>query len=712
MPPFGARRDDLDARSREALAERGFGTDILALIDNVLDHEPGPPPRTPRLVGELLSRPLAAADAEALFRRSVPRELALFDDPPDRQGAATLDELIAEYVGELVAARALLHASAGSAAPDAAAIRKLLDNDFEPVAPLVALARTDEPRLRQATARFVRATARFVSRLRAAGSSLHFPDQPRRFASPIGLIEIGTRVDEQHGGDAALIVDPGGDDRYERRPLAGGGVSVVVDLAGNDIYSGSDVAINGLGAIVDLSGDDRYESTGAGLAAVIFGASLLVDFSGSDVYRSGPFGGLGLLWDRAGNDRYRAGGMEDAYGRGGGVSFAQGAAFGLRNMLAGGIGILRDDAGDDAYEAQMFAQGTGYFYGLGLLWDSSGKDDYRAVRYAQGNGVHQAVGVLREESGDDRYELSYGVGQGMGLDLSVGVLYDAAGDDRYSATVYAQGSATDNGIGVLFDAAGADEWHMSNDPRAWGRTEPSRRLPSLGLLLYRPQKAVFLREGKIVPAPGGGMPIDVSPSSSERRCPAPTDAAPKAGPKSFADAVRSLEFLFRDGSGEPGTRAYVERRLRTDLQAALAELPGDEFVIVWVIGKLLPCAMRQAAPPDATAMWAAMERVLAADPASRFAGSIAVALRERPAPSAQLHRMIDALLRHPSCAVRSAALTLDGSAPAAQAALRSSCWLLQASALRTLRKLGVSPDPDAQLPSFLHAGRSPATSSR
>ena len=88
------------------------------------------------------------------------------------------------------------------------------------------------------------------------------------------------------------------------------------------------------------------------------------------------------------------------------MSFAQGAAFGFRTRLAGGIGILRDDAGNDMYEAQMFAQGTGYYYGIGLAWDLAGDDQWRAVRYAQGNGVHEAVGVLRDEAGDDTYELA------------------------------------------------------------------------------------------------------------------------------------------------------------------------------------------------------------------------------------------------------------------------------------------------------------------
>ncbi|HEX5769196.1 MAG TPA: hypothetical protein VFX94_13260, partial [Burkholderiales bacterium] len=366
----------------------------------------------------------------------------------------------------------------------------------------------------------------------------------------------------------------------------------------------------------------------------------------------------------------------------------------------GGIGILRDDAGNDTYEAQMFAQGTGYYYGIGLAWDLAGDDQWRAVRYAQGNGVHEAVGVLRDEAGDDAYELSYGVGQGMGLDLGLGVLFDAAGDDRYQATVHAQGNATSNGIGLLFDRAGADEWRMSADPRAWGRAEPARRLPSLGLLLYEPGRAAFFRESKPVAPPNDGAPIDVPEPSTERTCPPAADVPPSEE-ASFAHALRSLEFLFRGRPADPATQAYVRQRLVNDLQDALAELPRDDFTTEWILGNFLPCVLREATPDEAGEMWDAMERTLVSDLESPFAIAMALALRERPAPPVQNARITQALARHRSCQVRGAALVLDSSAPAAQAALRSSCWFLQATALGILAKLGAGIDPGTPLPSFL-----------
>ena len=111
-------------------------------------------------------------------------------------------------------------------------------------------------------------------------------------------------------------------------------------------------------------------------------------------------------------------------------------------------------------------------------------------------------------------------------------------------------------------------------------------------------------------------------------------------------------------------------------------------------------------------MWDAMERVLAAEPATPFAGAIAGALRERPAPPPQLERILAALDAHPACGMRSAALRLRNTAAtdeasrtsalrAAQSALRSPCWRLQASALAVLRRLGVAPADSAALPSFL-----------
>jgi len=81
-----------------------------------------------------------------------------------------------------------------------------------------------------------------------------------------------------------------------------------------------------------------------------------------------------------------------------------------------------------------------------------------------------------------------------------------------------------------------------------------------------------------------------------------------------------------------------------------------------------------------------------------------------------MQRILQMLDANPRCGVRTGALSLrvavavdDASrasvTPLAQAALRSSCWRLQAEALRTLKRLGVAPESAAALPSFLRSER-------
>jgi hypothetical protein len=770
-PPSGAPRDDapLKASVHAVLERRGLGPDALSVIDNVIRHDGTPPPAAPPIVRELLAEPLAAADAASLFDRAVPGALRHFVDEVAVEAAAPLDadasriplrELLDSYLGELAEAQRVLRSAArGDPVDTQALIAELRENPPSASRMNEIAAAYDEPALRRAATLFLDATARFVRALRENGARIEFPERAARFDSAVGVVMIGTRGEDVHWPGAAVIVDPGGNDTYLRAPAADGATSVIVDLGGDDRYRGSDLVVHGLSAIVDFSGNDVYAMAGPGLGAAIAGASIVADFSGDDRYAAelfgegaaalglgaivdlagndtyrlraggqgfGLVGGVGLLWDRAGNDTYITAGLPDTYGRGGGLSFAQGAAFGYRALIGGGIGILRDDAGDDRYEAEMYAQGAGYYYALGLLWDRGGSDRYGAVRYAQGAGVHEAIGVLRDDSGADRYELSFGVGQGMGLDLAVGVLADAAGDDRYRAGVLAQGTATANGVGIVFDGGGADEWHVDDTRRAWGSAEWFRGLPTLGLLVYDPVRAVFLgKEGALSPPPEaarvggplGDAPVRHEPESA-RRCP---DAAATATPfsMSLANALRELAPAFAGGAFEPGVYADVQRRLTARLEESLAELPRGDFEVAWSLSEALRCSAAAASAGDAQAMWDAMERVLAAEPATPFAGAIVAALRERPAPPQQMERILAALDAHPSCGLRSAALRLRGAAgtdktardpalSAAQAALRSPCWRLQASALAVLKQLGVAPADSAALPTFLRGAGTPS----
>jgi len=713
-------------------------------------------------VRELLAGPLAAADAATLFYRTVPGALRRFVDeasaapqpqPVPGEMPAPLRDLLDVYLGELAEVQRILRTAVRGAPIDGQALVLELRDHLPSADRLRAVAAgVDQVALDRATTRFLNATAHFVRALRESDGRLRFPDKAVRFDSAVGVVAIGSHGDDVHGPDAAVIVDPGGNDTYVRAPAMGGVVSVIIDLGGDDRYRGSDLAVHALSAIVDFSGNDSYVMTGPGLGAAIAGAAVLVDFSGDDSYAAEVFGqgaaavglgvlvdlggkdtyrlraggqgfglagGVGLLWDRGGNDAYVAGGLPDVYGRGGGRSWAQGAALGARTTLGGGIGILRDDAGNDLYEAEMFAQGTGYYYGLGLLWDGGGDDRYRAVRYAQGNGVHEAVGLLRDESGNDSYELSFGVGQGMGLDLAVGVLFDGSGDDSYQAQVLAQGAATANGVGLLVDTGGADRWSLGADPNSWGRAEWSRRLPTSGLLVYDSARAVFVREGKVFAQPRdaasyGGPYASAPPAheaSGELDCPTVQPGAAD-NTLSSAEALRKSGVGFAGGAADAAAYAETQRRLTARLRATLAELPADDFNVSWALSPVLRCAFVGAAPGQAAEMWIALEQVLAEQPATPFAGAFAFALRARPPPPPQLERILAALDAQPGCGVRSAALRLRGTAAAdtalrasavraAESALRSPCWRLQASALAVLRQLGAVPADSAARPSFL-----------
>jgi len=650
----------IEKRVTAILDRRGLGSDALLVIDNLLRHGPPPPPATPPLVLELLARPLAAVDAARIFHEVVPPPLISLERA---QSQRSLEHLLQTYLAELAEAQRMLR-SATRPFDDETLLRELSAGLPSSTQLLAVVDAVDAAQLARANLLFIEATARFASHIR------DLPIEPQTFESAIGTVVIGTRGNDRHEPGAALIIDPGGDDVYERAPARNGAVSVIVDLGGNDEYRGADVALRALSAIVDLAGDDRYALEGSGLAAAIAGASLVIDFSGNDIYEAkffaqgaaalgigalldlggddryrveawgqgfGIAGGTGLLWDGGGNDRYTAGGVPDPFGRGGGLSGAQGASFGARGRLGGGVGILRDDSGDDIYEAQMFAQGSGYYYGLGMLWERGGADRYQAYRYAQGNAAHQAVGALRDEAGDDRYAADW-YAQGMGLDVAVGVLVDAAGSDAYRAPGGAQGSATANGFGLLATASAA-QFHIGTETLAWGRAEWLRGLPSVGVLLHG-NSAQFTRAGEVVRMPPDNPPVLVQPSTPET-CP----------------------------SSDPG--------------------------------EALLCRVRDAAENEVGVLWADLASLLNEDPKTPLAGWIALALAKRPPANAD--EIAALLAKRESCNVRALALRAWPTLPAAEEGLRAGCWRLQAAARAAFVRLGAPPPADAALPSFLRA---------
>jgi hypothetical protein len=634
---LSAQAEALEERVHAALEARGWGPDALLIPHNLIRHEGMAPRAEPPLVRELLAQVLAAADARAIFERNVPNAFNVA--PP---AAGEFEALLARYLADL-----------------------------------------EEPHA------FLEATARFANGLRAPGLKL---PPPQRRQTPIGAVLIGSRDADRHGPDAALIVDPGGDDVYERAPRGRGAISVIVDLAGNDRYTGSDLVHEGRSALIDAAGNDRYDMR-EGLGAARGGVSLLLDLEGNDEYRVqargqgfAAEGGLGVLWDRAGDDVYVAGGLADVWGREAGVSYAQGAARGERDSVAGGVGMLRDDSGDDRYEAQMFAQGMGYYFGVGLLWDRGGNDRYQAVRYAQGAGVHQAVGVLRDEGGNDAYALSAGTGQGLGHDMAVGVLVDLVGDDRYDGQYLSQGNATANGVGVLADLSGGGVFSAA---AARPEAPAMRGLPSIGLLLHGAPLTTLVRAAALRDLPAESAPV--CPQLTPARHPADTP---------LAELLLALAPGIEARKPDPARYALALRRLIDDPEPALRQVPPTSFVPMWALGAVLPCALAAATPAQADAMRAAFDRMLGADPTTRYARVIGDALRTRPATGALQQRLVAALYAHPSCGVRSLALEAWPRAERARAALASTCWREQSAALEALRRLD-GARPAASLPSFL-----------
>jgi hypothetical protein len=301
-------------------------------------------------------------------------------------------------------------------------------------------------------------------------------------------------------GQFLLVLDLGGDDLYMSkdslfRSAGNMGISLTADLGGNDHYLGSNFAFGsalfGYSHLFDAKGSDYYEGRCASLGFAAFGMGILQDEAGGDTYSASLLSegasstlGLGALLDRAGDDRYlaRPTFLDDLRYNDHFIQMVQGFSTGSSPDFSGGIGILRDTRGNDYYLADIFGQGSAYWYSLGLLLDESGDDRYEAHQYAQGAGVHIAVGAAVDWAGNDR-RASKGVSQGCGHDFGFGLLYDKAGDDAYLATDMSQGGGSANGLGILQDAAGNDVYQSLNPDMTLGHADMRRDRGSFGFFL-------------------------------------------------------------------------------------------------------------------------------------------------------------------------------------------------------------------------------------
>jgi hypothetical protein len=303
----------------------------------------------------------------------------------------------------------------------------------------------------------------------------------------------------RHRGKFQILIDRAGNDTYigETYAIACGnfGVSIIIDETGDDVYRARNYAIGcgifGVGVLIDKDGNDTYKGDTFTQGAGGFGIGILKDEAGQDTYEAALYAqgfastyGIGILADKAGNDQYSIIKKYideirylDHY-----LSLSQGFSIGFRPDLSAGIGMILDHGGNDYYLADIFAQGSSYWYGFGAIIDSYGDDNYIAHQYAQGAGTHITIGLLIDKRGDDNY-VAKGVSQGCGHDLAFGLLLDCNGDDSYVAFDLSQGAGNANGIGMLLDESGSDTYSVKRDNNTQGYGDFRREYGSIGILL-------------------------------------------------------------------------------------------------------------------------------------------------------------------------------------------------------------------------------------
>ena len=350
---------------------------------------------------------------------------------------------------------------------------------------------------------------------------------------------IGDRSRNVYTGDVRydLIVDPGGNDMYlcggDGIGVLGSPVGMIADLSGNDVYSSNSPVSQGsgfmgYGALIDLEGDDVYRGSSMSQGSAMMGHALFADLSGcdymtadihsqgaatlgltlffdgdgDDVRRVSAYGqgfggpsGVGDLVDCGGNDTYLAGftyAHEPLLPRDN-IAMSQGFGIGLRPFCAGGTGTLCDlGSGNDTYRAEVFGQGSAYYYSLGILVDTGGQDTYSSAQYSQGAGIHLASGILVDMNGDDQYVSRRGPAQGSAHDLSTGFLIDMEGDD-YFATDGGQGLALTNSAAVFVDCSGSDLYAVRD--LGQGESRWARGSAGSGLFLDLADRDFYLGDG-------------------------------------------------------------------------------------------------------------------------------------------------------------------------------------------------------------------------
>jgi hypothetical protein len=171
----------------------------------------------------------------------------------------------------------------------------------------------------------------------------------------------------------------------------------------------------GLGVIIDVGGDDRYESGNWSLGVGYwFGTGILYDSEGDDVYRSVYFTQAAgahfcnaALIDESGDDRH-----ELWFNAGASIAFG----WDFTNAL------LIDKSGDDFYQGGQSCVALATGRSTAILYDGGGDDEYRLDDGKAGFG---------ESTIRDDFIKPSPVAPYMYYARSVGILLDAGGRDLY-----------------------------------------------------------------------------------------------------------------------------------------------------------------------------------------------------------------------------------------------------------------------------------------
>jgi len=350
--------------------------------------------------------------------------------------------------------------------------------------------------------------------------------ESRTVKTKLGMIGIGGTGNDTYEGNYILIIDLGGNDKYileetNKNLSLLTPIKIIADLSGNDTYIGGDYSLGGayfgINLLFDYSGDDNYTGGNISLGSANFGVGILHDFEGNDTYTGKNLSqgaaafGIGILYDKSGNDVYNSHSYSQGFGFTAGIgiladkkgndnylsssiskdalrysdrflSFCQGAALGYRPLASGGLGLLFDYDGNDNYTADIYAQGTGYWYSCGGIVDYSGNDRYQAHQYAQGSGVHFAFGSLIDLKGSDIFTAG-SVSQGCGHDFAYGALFSLSGNDRYSADGLSLGGGNANAISLFLDRAGDDSYMVVNKSNSMGYSDFRRSMGMIGVFI-------------------------------------------------------------------------------------------------------------------------------------------------------------------------------------------------------------------------------------